>query len=330
MNFLKLRLGMIASVGLIIAITTAGAIVLLNAVLNFSFVTTLFFVVPFFLLQWIFGPKLVEYSMNVKPAPKSQYSRLHQVVSELSQQAEIEKPKLMISQMEMPNAFAYGNLFTERKVAVTEGLVNELEEEEIEAVLGHELGHIKHRDSDVMMFLSLLPALFMMVYRLLFWSSLFGGDERRGGAPIMLIAFGSLAIYLVLNLCILWFSRLREFYADEFSATTVTDGPRKLQEGLVKINNSMAQKREEQGMKRGGRREQNSSRGEMSALGSGLKAMFISDPDVAQETKGTSDQDLVEKYRNRDLSLSKKLFQLFTTHPEVTERIKTLDRLKQN
>ena len=327
MDNLRLKLGMLGSVGLIIGITTLGAAILLNGVLGLNFIWTLIFIVPFFLLQWYYGPKMVEYSMRVEEAPRNKYPELHRIVEDISRKVRIDKPKVMISDMEMPNAFAYGNFSTGKKVAVTKGLLNTLEDEEVEAVLGHEMGHITHNDAEVMMFLSILPALFMMLGRTLLWSSFLGGRRRNGGALIV-VALGAMFFYFLLNLAILWFSRLREYYADQFGATSVYEGSRKLQEGLVKIENQMARLKEK------GQRRQATAGGSASnslglnPLGSGMKALFIADPDVEASSENLSDREMVEKYKQKTPGVGKKLFEIFTTHPELSKRLKALDQYK--
>ncbi|MFB6291131.1 MAG: zinc metalloprotease HtpX [Candidatus Bipolaricaulia bacterium] len=327
MDNLRLKLGMLGSLGLIIGITTLGAAILLNGVMGLPFVWTLVFIVPFFFIQWYYGPKMVEYSMQVEEAPRNQYPELHRIVEDISRKVGIDKPKVMISDMEMPNAFAYGNFSTGKKVAVTKGLLDTLEAEEVEAVLGHEMGHITHNDAEVMMFLSILPAIFMMLGRTLLWSSFLGGRRRNGGA-LILVALGAMFFYFLLNLAILWFSRLREFYADQFGATSVFEGSRKLQEGLVKIENKMAKLKEK------GREQQAATGGSTSnsmglnPLGSGMKALFIADPDVEASSENLSDREMVNRYKKKSPGLSKKIFELFTTHPELSKRLKALDQYR--
>ncbi len=326
MDNFRLKLSMLGSLGLIIGITTLGAAILLNGVLGLNFIWTLIFVVPFFLLQWYYGPKMVEYSMKVEKAPRNKFPDLHRTVEDISRKVDIDKPQVMISDMEMPNAFAYGNFSTGKKVAVTKGLLDTLEWEEVEAVLGHEMGHIKHNDAEVMMFLSILPAIFMMLGRALLWSSFLGGRRRNGGA-LIIVALGAMFFYFLLNLAILWFSRLREFYADQFGATTVFEGSRKLQEGLVKIENQMAKlkNREEARAAAGGSNANNMG---LNPFGSGMKALFIADPDVEATSENLSDRELVEKYKQKKPGFGKKLFELFTTHPELSKRLKALDKYR--
>lgn len=326
MNNLRLKAGMLGSLALIIGITTLGAAILLNGVLGLNFIWTLIFIIPFFGLQWFYGPKMVEYSMGVSEAPRNKYPFLHQKVEEISRRAGIDKPKVMISDMEMPNAFAYGNFTTGKKVAVTKGLLNALEDEEVEAVLGHEIGHIVHNDAEVTMFLSILPAIFMMLGRTLLWSSILGGRRRNGGA-LILVALGAMFFYFLLNLAILWFSRLREYYADKFGAGSVFEGSRKLQEGLAKIEDEMARLKEREKKARSrGRATAGSNGMGLNAFGSGMKALFIADPDAAKSDRNLSDREMVNKYKNEEPGIKEQLFELFTTHPDISKRLKALDQ----
>lgn len=326
MGALRLRFGMLGSIGLIVGITTLGLSILLNGILGFPFIWTLVIIIPFFFMQWYFGPKMVEYSMKVEEAPQNRYPQLHSVIETISRKAGVDKPRVMVSKMQMPNAFAYGNTFTGKRVAVTEGLLDVLEEEEVEAVLGHEMGHVVHHDAEVMMFLSILPAIFMMLGRSLLWSSILGGRRRNGGA-IIIVALGAMFFYFLLNLAILWFSRLREYYADEYGATSVYDGSRKLQEGLVKIDNKMAHLKERAKNSRRNQAPAEASMG-LNPLGSGMKALFITDPDVATESSNLTDREMVEKYKKRSPSIGQRIFELFTTHPELSKRLRALERYR--
>jgi heat shock protein HtpX len=328
MSNFKLKGGMMGSLALIIGITTLGASVLLNGFLGLNFIWTLIFIIPFFGLQWFYGPKMVEYSMNVSEAQRDMYPHLHEKVEKISRKAGIDKPTVMISDMEMPNAFAYGNFSTGKKVAVTKGLLDTLEDEEVEAVLGHEIGHIVHNDAEVTMFLSILPAIFMMLGRTLLWSSFLGG-RRRNGRSLIIVALGAMFLYFILNLAVLWFSRLREYYADQFGAGAVFEGSRKLQEGLAKIENRMAQLKEsdDRTQKSGTSAAKSNSMG-LNPFSSGMKPLFIADPDAAKGDRNLSDREMVDRFKSEKPGLKGRLFELFTTHPEISKRLKALDQYK--
>ena len=104
---------------------------------------------------------------------------LHQIVSDLSRKSGIATPKLMLAKIPLPNAFAYGSPLSGNRVAVTQGLLDSLDSGEVEAVLGHELGHIKHRDVQVMMVASFLPALFYYIGYSMMLSGMFGGGRQQ-------------------------------------------------------------------------------------------------------------------------------------------------------
>lgn len=249
------------------------------------------------------------------------------MVERLAAESGIKKPRLGIANIPIPNAFAYGSPIAGTRVAVTQGLLDNLEEEEVEAVLGHELGHLKHRDVQIMMLVSFLPSLFYIIGRSIMLSAYFGGysggRDRRGGNGGLAILIGAacMLMYFVLTLFTLGLSRLREYYADSHSASVMGDGPRKLSEGLTKIVSKTGRMRL--------RRQQK----EFAIIG--FKSLFISDPDTAEEDETQiaqyapklSDQALVEQLLRRKVTEAERIAELFSTHPNITKRLKALQRL---
>lgn len=334
MSSFRHKLSMYGSVAAIISVVTLALYLLLSYFTSLPIYMVFFIIIPLFLLQWRYAPKIIEKAHDVKPASKEEYGELHTTVENISNRTGIEKPKLMIARTSLPNAFAYGNQWSGKKIAVTEGLLDKLEFEEVEAVIGHELGHHKHGDAKIMMVLSILPAIFMMIGRMFLFSMFFGGN-RRGGAPMMAIAAGSMAVYFALNLCIMNFSRMREFMADSHAAENVPDGARKLSEGLAKINHHAAKMKGESkdsqnlrasrfrsGRRAGGRRSKKSNN-----FGMSLKPLFIDDPDTAKDIdpEKLSDEELVEKFKRKKLSTGEKIMELFSSHPNVSKRLKALE-----
>jgi heat shock protein HtpX len=89
------------------------------------------------------GPKLVEWTMRVKYVKREEYPRLFQMVEDLAVKAKIPMPKIGIAQINLPNAFAFGRSVRDGRVCVTEGILKLLNADELKAVLGHELSHLK-------------------------------------------------------------------------------------------------------------------------------------------------------------------------------------------
>lgn len=310
----RLRLSMLGTVALIIGISTLGFAALMSWMGVFNLFSLVILVSVFNIGQWLFGPYLINRLYKVKEPDKGEKPWLQRSVEELSRRSGIDTPKLMLSGLSIPNAFAYGSPLTGSHVAVTEGLLDELEEEEVEAVIGHELGHLRHRDTQVMMFVSLLPSLFYMLARSMMYSRMY--SRRRRSSGLAMIGVGSLLIYFLLNLFTLGLSRLREYYADQHSISVVDDGARKLSEGLAKITLASG-------------RMQGNSRGSSGVTG--FKALFISDPDNAKKnavallsSRYTGDRELVDRIMNQRVTGFEKFLELFSTHPDIRKRLQAL------
>ncbi|MDH5782519.1 MAG: zinc metalloprotease HtpX [Candidatus Bathyarchaeota archaeon] len=321
MSLLKLRLSVIGTLAAIIGLSTLFFTVILWWI-GVDLIVLPLFVVAFNIVQWLIAPYLINAMYRVKEASKSENPKLYSMVERLSQKSGLKMPRVMIANIPVPNAFAYASPIAGSRVAVTSELLKTLEDEEVEAVIGHELGHLKHRDVQVMMFVSILPAIFYFIYITMFWSSIFGRsrNERGGGAAAALIAIGSLFAYLILTVFTLYLSRLREYYADRHSANIVEEGPRKLSEGLAKIVNHTSR------MKRR-RRDVGSF--------SSFKALFISDPDraeadtvsITQAGARLTDQKLVAQVLRKEVTFFDRLGELFSSHPNIVKRLKALQEL---
>jgi heat shock protein HtpX len=282
-----------------------------------------FIVVIFNIIQWLIAPYLIDAMYRVKEVKPQDDPALHQMVDRLSQKSRIKKPKLMKAKIPIPNAFAYSSPLTGSKVAVTTGLLDTLESEEVEAVIGHELGHLKHRDVQVMMFVSILPAIFYYIGYSMLLSSMFSRRDSRDNGGAAIIGLVSLLLYWVLTLFTLYLSRIREYYADRHSVSIVEDGSRKLSEGLAKIVHSTSNLK----MKQRNSRDTGGS--------NSFKALFISDPDRAEIDSvalrqlggGMGDRKLVEEVLRRRVTTFDKIMEVFSTHPNIVKRLKSLQEL---
>jgi len=318
MSMLKLKASMAGTLAAIIGLSTLFFTILLSLFRALDIYSLALFIVFFNIVQWLLAPYLIEAMYRAKKVSKAEEPELYGMVEKLSKESHIQAPQLMIARIPIPNAFAYGSPLTGNRVAVTTGLLNTLDGEEVEAVIGHELGHLRHRDVQVMMFVSILPALFYYIGYSLVWSSAYTRrDERGNGGSLALIGFLSILLYWVLTLFTLYLSRLREYFADRHSVSVVSEGNRKLSEGLVKIAEATERMR--------GRRQNFANM-------SSLKTLFISDPDSArkdlmelyQSNVWKSDQELVGKYLNRRLTAADEFAEFFSTHPNMVKRLRAL------
>jgi heat shock protein HtpX len=308
---------MLATVSIIIAISTMGLALLLSMTGQFNVASLAILMAVFNLAQWLLAPKLINAMYKTRILTRDENPKLIQVVEDLSRRSGIKTPKLMLSSMPIPNAFAYGSPLTGNHVAVTQKLLNNLNFDEVEAVIGHELGHIKHRDVQVMMFISFLPSLFYIIARSTMFSRYYGGRDRKNSGSTALLGAASMLIYFLLLIFNLSLSRLREYYADQHSAKIVQDGANKLSRGLAKITATTTA---------------------MSRMGvnqsfSGYKALFISDPDRASQdtaqliqTGALKGDDLVRNLMNRKMTTMEKLGEIFSTHPNIVKRLKALNK----
>ena len=325
MNAWKLRLSMVATLAVIFGLTTLVFAVLLTwAGIGLSLYTLGIFVVVLNIAQWLMSPYLVGWIYKVKEMPQNENLQVHQMVSDLSRKSGISAPKLMLSQIPLPNAFAYGSPLTGSRVAVTQGLLKNLDDGEVEAVIGHELGHLKHRDVQVMMVVSFLPALFYYIGYSFMLSGMFGGGQRKneGGGNNALFGIAFMAFSWVLTLFTLYLSRLREYYADRHSAQIVENGAQKLSTGLVTIVQESKHPTNQKD-------QQKSS--------SSYKALFIADPERANADSAelhanniTNKQDLLRETLAKQPTSVDKFAEIFSTHPNIIRRLKALQEISQN
>ena len=200
---------MLGTVALIIAVSTLGLGTILAMTGTLDLYSLVAMVAVFNIAQWLLAPYLVNRLYGVRRLEPDENPELHSMVDELSARSGIRTPQLMISKLPIPNAFAYGSPLTGSHVAVTQGLLTSLDTEEVEAVISHELGHIKHRDVQVMMFVSFLPSLFYILARSMLFSRYYGGRDRRNSGGLALIGGVSMLVYFFLLMFNLGFSRLR-------------------------------------------------------------------------------------------------------------------------
>jgi len=317
----SLQLRMWLLVTLLFSIIYALAVVIGRGFLNFGgFSFYLIISLVMMLIQYMLGPKIVEWSMRVKYIKRGENPRLYQMVESLSVRANIPMPRIGIAQIDIPNAFAFGRSIRDGRVCVTAGIMKLLDDEELKAVLGHELSHLKNRDVLTITLLSVIP---MVMYRIA-WQFLFYGRRRddRGGNTV-LIGLAAFLFYFITNLLVLYASRIREYFADRGSVL-LGNQPKALASSLYKLAYGSA-KMNKESLKQT----------------EGLKAFFINDPsrgrkevlDLAQldlDKSGTIDASELALLRNSNIRLNfgDKMLEILSTHPNMLKRIKKLSEFK--
>nr|MBA3530632.1 zinc metalloprotease HtpX [Ardenticatenales bacterium] len=189
--------------------------------------------------QYFFSDRLVLASAGAREVEPGQAPELHAVIDRLVQSADLPKPKVAIIDSPMPNAFATGRSPGHAAVAVTRGLLETLTPQELEAVLAHELAHIKNRDVMVMTLASFFATVAQFVLRGQMWGA-GGGRGRRNNGGVMLFFLVALVVWALSFVLIRALSRYREFSADR-GAALLTGSPAALQSALLKVSNSMQQ-----------------------------------------------------------------------------------------
>jgi heat shock protein HtpX len=277
-------------------------------------------------LQYLIGPSMVSLMMRVKWVSEQEEPELHHQVAELAQRAGIPKPKVGVSQLSIPNAFAFGRTIRDGRVCITQGIHRLLSKDELKAVIGHEIAHLKHRDMMIMTLLSVIPLILYWIAFSLMWGGISGG-RRQGGGYAALIGMGAFLLYFLTNLLVMYGSRIREYYADERSVK-LGNPPQHLASALYKLVYSSAQ------LKRDPRAQEQLKRAE------GVKAFFLNDVsralnevrdlrEVDRDLSGTIDQNELLTIRSQKVKLGKaeKMMEIFTTHPNMLKRIKRLATL---
>jgi heat shock protein HtpX len=285
----------------------------------------------FILFEYAIGPSIVSLTTKLQYIKPGENPWLENTVKELAIKGGIPMPKLAIVPNNTPNAFTFGRTSSSATLAVHEGLLRSLNEDEVRGVIAHELGHIKHKDYIVMTVLSALPLIAYWIAQLALTAGwLSGGSSRgrgkdQGNAGVILIVIGgiSFVVYIVSFLAVMRLSRLREHFADAYSAY-LTGNPRSLQSALAKITYglSLAPKATAE-----------------------ARSLYIEDPSQAKQEVAEImdkkdeydlDHDGVLDERELELAMEKEskstwaqMNSLFATHPPTFKRILLLKEIEQ-
>ena len=189
----------------------------------------------FILFEYAIGPFMVKASTKLHYLKPGENPWLEKTVKELADKSGLPMPKLAVVPNNTPNAFTFGRSQSSATLAVHDGLLRSLKEDEIKGVIAHELGHIKHKDYIVMTVLSALPLIAYLIAEVTLITGAFSGggsgggrgNKNNSGAILILIGVISFIVYILTFLIVMRLSRLREHFADSYSAY-VTGSPREL------------------------------------------------------------------------------------------------------
>jgi heat shock protein HtpX len=217
------------------------AVVLFN-VLSVGLVPMIVIVVGIAFFQYFTSDKLALAAAGAQVVERDQAPELHDMVERLCAMADLPKPRVAIIDTDVPNAFATGRSPKHAAVAVTRGLWQRREPQEIEGVLAHELSHVANRDVLIMTVASFFAMLAGLLTRFGLYGGMFGGGGRsrdNNTVPVWLIVLlVSVVTYVLSQILILAISRYREFAADRGSAL-ITGAPEHLMSALQKIASDM-------------------------------------------------------------------------------------------
>jgi heat shock protein HtpX len=198
------------------------------------------------LAQWYFSDKIVLWSTGAKIVSREQFPELHDLVERIVARNNLSKPRIALINTRTPNSFATGKTPKSSIVAVTTGLMDELDAEELEGVIAHELAHIKNRDVLVLTLASIFSVMAWYLMRFGMYGAMFGGGGgggygrrgNEGGAAMLLILLIAVITWIASFLIIRAISRYREYVADRDGAL-ITGKPSKLASALLKISGTM-------------------------------------------------------------------------------------------
>jgi heat shock protein HtpX len=314
---LVIFVGFIGAVSLLYSTAADLSLSPLDTLLG-SFVLALIFLG----IQFLISPLIVAWSTHLQYLQPGQYPWLENTVKELAGTSGVVPPRLAIVPNPTPNAFVFGNSSSKMTLAVHEGLLKQLNEDEIRGVLAHELGHVKHRDSIVMTVLSAIPLLAYMIARSTMFMGMGSRDRDRNAGFLALAGVVALVVYFVAQLLVLRLSRLREHFADVYSGY-LTGSPRSLESALTKITYGLSLRPEDT---------------------HGVRALYISDPALAKSemqaiidrrAQYDLDHDGVLDERELQLAMEKEarstwsgLNEMFSTHPPTYKRILLLRQIE--
>lgn len=220
---------------ILLSVLTALMLLIGNMFGKTGFYVAITFVLIMNLVTYFFAHKIVLMIYKAKPAKEKDYPKLYKIIREVTHMAKIPMPKVYIIPSKNPNAFASGRNPKNAIIAVTDGIMTLLTEDELKGVIAHEIAHIRNRDILIQTIAGTIAGVISYIASMAQWAAIFGfgGDDEDGGGIIGLLLIAILAplIAIILQLAI---SRSREYLADETGAKIISN-PKTLASALEKL-----------------------------------------------------------------------------------------------
>ncbi len=225
MNFFKTTLLLAVLTGILVAV--GGLIGGVSGMVLFLIIAA---AMNFFAF-W-FSDKMALRMAGARQVSETEAPRLHAMVREVANLANMPMPRVFVVQNDSPNAFATGRSPSRAVVAVTTGIQRILTERELRAVIGHEMGHVRNRDILTSSIVATVAGAIALIGNILMWSSLFGRGDNRN--PLLML-LGIIVAPIAATLIQLGISRTREYAADRTGAE-ITHDPDALASALEKLH----------------------------------------------------------------------------------------------
>lgn len=297
----------------------------LHLPLNTAFIAGIVIVI----LQFVFSPWILDLTLNwffkiswVGPDDLPQH--LSSFISKVCSTQKMKFPRMGLIADGAPQAFTYGHHPDNARIVISQGLIDLLNNDETEAVVAHEIGHAKHWDMLIMTLAQLVPLLLYYIYRTLIRMKSSGRDKS---APYRyIIALVSYILYVISEYIVLWFSRIREYFADRFSGQ-VTNNPSSLASALVKIGYGLAGQKPDDKEDEAKRKDQFKAVGAFGIFDSHTALSLAVAGYSTQKMGGQVNKQILKEVMKWDLwNPWAMYFELQSTHPLIAKRLHALSR----
>ena len=292
------------------------------------------------IIQFLISPWLTDLTMKwfYKAEPNDELPKyLDDFVNSICTKYNMKKPRFYMIDDGAPNAFTYGRTKNDARVVLTRGIFELLEEEEVKTVVGHELGHVVHYDMLFMTVAQLVPLILYFVYQVLIDSNNNSSSNSKDNGYGQLIGVAAYILYIISQYIILWLSRTREYYADEFSVEE-TKNPNALAQALVKIGFGLSvnydekeendEKSDEKDKKDKKQKKTRSTR-DIGALG--IFDSKTSKSLIVSSNNNVSDKDGIKNAMKWEMwNPWAFIYQLRSTHPLISKRLLAISNMSKN